>query len=125
VIAEISRVLDAADALAAGAWPRAGYLMYASHESLRHDFNVSCSELDLVVGLAREMGPENGIYGCRMTGGGFGGCCVALVKSGRAAGIARALGQRYAAETGKNPTMFVSRPSQGARQVDWSEDDRE
>ena len=62
-------------------WSEVGKLMYASHTSLRDDFEVSCPELDLVVDIARQIGESGGIYGCRMTGGGFGGCTVALVQS--------------------------------------------
>jgi len=56
-----------------------GALMYESHESLQHDYQVSCDELDRVVDIARE---TDGVLGARMTGGGFGGCAVALVKQG-------------------------------------------
>ena len=118
VITEIARVLDASEALGQGDWSRAGRLMYASHASLRDDFKVSCAELDLVVSLAGEMGEKNGIYGCRMTGGGFGGSCVALIQTERAADIARTLGRRYAERTGLNPAMFVSRPAQGAHSLE-------
>ena len=54
--------------------------MNASHESLRKDYEVSCEELDFIAKAAREAGA----YGCRMTGGGFGGCCVALVPADQA-----------------------------------------
>jgi galactokinase len=59
-----------------------GHLMYASHASLRDDYEVSCRELDAVVEIAEAIGVKGGVYGCRMTGGGFGGCTVALVKAG-------------------------------------------
>ena len=62
-------------------WPAVGKLMYASHASLRDDYEVSCQELDVVVGIAQEIGLEGGMIGCRMTGGGFGGCAVSLVKT--------------------------------------------
>ena len=62
-------------------WPAVGQLMYASHYALRDDYEVSCQELDVVVGIAESIGTKGGVYGCRMTGGGFGGCCVALVRS--------------------------------------------
>ena len=55
--------------------------MYASHDSLRDDYEVSCTELDAVVEIAESIGIKGGVYGCRMTGGGFGGCAVALVKT--------------------------------------------
>jgi hypothetical protein len=55
--------------------------MYASHAALRDDYEVSCKELDVVVEIAESIGFKGGVYGCRMTGGGFGGCAVALVKT--------------------------------------------
>jgi galactokinase len=77
VIAENARVLDAAAALEQRDAERFGRLMYESHRSLRDDFEVSCAELDLLVDLASRC---DGVYGSRMTGGGFGGCTVSLVK---------------------------------------------
>jgi galactokinase len=77
VIAENARVLEAAEALEDRDVSRFGRLMYESHRSLRDDFQVSCAELDLLVDLASRC---DGVYGSRMTGGGFGGCTVTLVK---------------------------------------------
>ena len=57
--------------------------MYASHDSLRDDYEVSCRELDLLVDLARKIGPAGGVIGSRMTGGGFGGCTVSLVETAK------------------------------------------
>lgn len=114
VIGEIARTQQAADLVQRGDWRGVGELMYASHDSLRDDFEVSCPELDLVVRAAREIGPDGGVFGCRMTGGGFGGCCIAVVDAKRAEAIAAALGDRYHSETGVVPTMFVSRPAAGA-----------
>ena len=68
VIAEIERTPRAAR-LRASDWSAAGQLMYASHFSLRDDYEVSCPELDAVVEIARAMGEQGGVYGCRMTGG--------------------------------------------------------
>jgi hypothetical protein len=87
ITTENQRTLMAVDALRRGAWTELGQLMYGSHLSLRDDFNVSCRELDIVVDEARA--PEGkGVFGCRMTGGGFGGCCIALVDSAHATEIA-------------------------------------
>jgi galactokinase len=91
-----------------------GALMYASHESLRDDYQVSCEELDLLVDVARQIGAAGGVYGSRMTGAGFGGCTVSLVKTDRIADITAALRQGYHSRTGIQPTMFVSRPADGA-----------
>lgn len=77
VVTEIRRTLDFASAAKSGDWHRAGELMKASHQSLRGDFEVSCEELDLVAEFAWTL---PGVIGCRMTGGGFGGCCLALVR---------------------------------------------
>ena len=115
VITEIARTLEAAREIKAGR-PRAiGPLMYASHASLRDDFEVSCVELDTVVALAAELGEAQGIYGSRMTGGGFGGCTVSLVRTENLPEITRALRDGYRQRTGLNPTLFVSRPAGGAR----------
>ena len=81
VISEIERTLHAAEGLRASNWTTVGQLMYASHRSLRDDYEVSCRELDAIVEIAESIGIKGGIYGCRMTGGGFGGCTVALVKT--------------------------------------------
>jgi hypothetical protein len=81
VIGEIERTVQAAEAIRASNWQKAGELMYASHRSLRDDYEVSCAELDALVEIAESIGVAGGVYGCRMTGGGFGGCAVALVKS--------------------------------------------
>ncbi len=88
--------------------------MYASHESLRDDYEVSCPELDAVVDIAQGIGPEGGVIGCRMTGGGFGGCAVALVDAAAVAAISDRLASEYERRTRIKPTLFVSRPAPGA-----------
>jgi galactokinase len=75
---------------------------------------VSCKELDVVVDIARGIGLKGGVIGCRMTGGGFGGCTVALVKTDAVDAISQKLAAEYTKQTGIRPTMFVSRPGQGA-----------
>ncbi|MFN3407569.1 MAG: galactokinase [Limisphaerales bacterium] len=114
VVTEIARTTEAAAAFAAGDWAAAGELMYASHGSLRGDYEVSCPELDEVVAIAHGLGRKGGVFGCRMTGGGFGGCCVALVESAKVKTIAAKLAKAYRARTKITPTLFVSRPGQGA-----------
>jgi galactokinase len=74
---EIARTLEAADALRVGDLEIFGQFMYESHDSLRDDYEVSCDELDCLVEIARSI---PGVYGARMTGGGFGGCAIALVR---------------------------------------------
>jgi galactokinase len=114
VVTEIERTTTAAKAFASGNWKLAGELMYASHGSLRGDYEVSCPELDDVVQIANQIGLKGGIYGCRMTGGGFGGCCVALVDSAKVKAIAAKIAKAYKTKTKITPTLFVSRPGQGA-----------
>jgi len=114
VIGEITRTTQAAGAIRRGDWPEVGALMYASHASLRDDYEVSCAELDAVVDLAHNLGPAHGVIGCRMTGGGFGGCAVALVQTAAVASLMTQLEAGYTQKTGITPTMFVSRPGAGA-----------
>lgn len=111
VITENQRVLDAAAALQAGDLQRFGELMYESHRSLREDYEVSCEELDLLVELAGDL---DGVYGARMTGGGFGGCTINLVRSDAADGVARDLATAYAGKTGKTPEVYVCAAADGA-----------
>jgi galactokinase len=113
-IGEIARTVEAAAAIKAGEWPRVGTLMYASHESLHNDYEVSCPELDLLVDLACNIGPPGGVIGSRMTGGGFGGCTVSLVETAKVEQVARQLSQSYQAETGIEPSILTSRPARGA-----------
>lgn len=114
VIGEIERTVQAAKSIRASDWRRAGELMYASHRSLRDDYEVSCEELDVLVEIAESIGVSGGVYGCRMTGGGFGGCAVALVKSDSVAAITQKLAADYKARTGIEATIFGSRPAAGA-----------
>jgi galactokinase len=114
VIGEISRTTEAAGAIERGDWSRVGKLMYASHNSLRDDYEVSCPELDLLVEIAASIGPDGGVIGSRMTGGGFGGCTVTLVETDRVDAVRDTVCQRYREKTGIEPTAFASRPAQGA-----------
>jgi galactokinase len=116
-IGEIARTTNAAAAIKAGQWPQVGTLMYASHESLRDDYEVSCRELDLLVDLASTIGPSGGVIGSRMTGGGFGGCTVSLVETAKVKQVSRQLAESYHAETGIEPTIITSRPARGAHIV--------
>lgn len=117
VIGEIERTVRAAAAVRASDWAEMGRLMYASHYSLRDDYEVSCAELDAVVELAKGIGINGGVYGCRMTGGGFGGCCVALVQTAKVEAISNQIASGYKQKTGIEPTLFVSRPAPGATVV--------
>jgi galactokinase len=114
VIGEIERTLQAAETIRASNWQKTGELMYASHRSLRDDYEVSCAELDVLVEIAESIGLSGGVFGCRMTGGGFGGCTVALVKSDFVASITQKLATEYKKRTGIEATIFGSRPAAGA-----------
>jgi len=115
VVSENSRALGFAQAIHRADWTEAGQLMYASHESLRHDYEVSCPELDTVVEIARGISPTGGMIGCRMTGAGFGGCAVSLVRTEALSQITREIDRLYERKTGQQPTLFSSRPGGGAR----------
>jgi galactokinase len=115
VISENQRVLDAAQALREGDWPRMGRLMAQSHDSMRRDFQISCPELDALVALAEQYIDSGEVYGARMTGGGFGGCTVTLVQAGAAERIGKQIAEAYEREVGITPSFFVSQPAAGAR----------
>lgn len=117
VIGEIARTLQAAEAFGQQDWSEVGRLMYASHDSLRDDYEVSCEELDLLVDLARNLGPSAGVIGSRMTGGGFGGCTVTLVHSQAASSVMETIGEEYASKTGRQASSFASRPARGAHVI--------
>lgn len=92
VVTEIQRVRDFVAAFAQEDIARAGRLMNASHDSLAADYEVTVPELDIAVAVAR----ENGAYGARMTGGGFGGSIIALVDKGRSQEIAQKVADEFA-----------------------------
>ena len=111
VVTENARTTATADALGRGDWPAVGALMYASHASLRDDYHVSCAELDLLVELAAEAG----VIGARMTGGGFGGCTISLVRRPALDAAIRHISEGYRRKAGREATAFVTRPVDGAR----------
>ena len=114
VIDENARVLEAAEALKDGDLLRFGVLMYASHASLRDDYEVSCKELDLMVELARKC---SGVYGARMTGGGFGGCTVNLVDANAVEEFKATIAREYKIATGLHPEIYVCTAADGAAEV--------
>jgi galactokinase len=115
VISENDRTVAAAEAFRRGDWDKVGSLMYASHASLRDDFSVSCKELDTLVEIFSALGRAGGVIGARMTGAGFGGCTVALVKTDALEAISATVRDRYTRKTGIEPTLFHTRPAAGAR----------
>jgi len=112
VILENQRVRMVADALDSGYFETAGFLMYESHRSLRDDYEVSCTELDMLVRLTRDMGE---VYGSRMTGGGFGGSTVTLCRAEAADAVVEALTAGFHTHTGRAADSFVVRPAGSAR----------
>lgn len=114
VVGENMRVLEAVSALEAGDLVLCGRLMNQSHESLRDDYEVSCAELDLMVEIARSV---PGVYGSRMTGGGFGGCTVSLVETEAVDRFTETVGRAYHAATGKAPQIFACSPGSGVGPV--------
>ena len=115
VVGEISRTLDAVEALEAGDLGRFGERMYGSHESLRDDYEVSCEELDAIVEAARG---QRGVYGARMTGGGFGGCAIVLAEAGRAGAIEEAIAAAFESRFGRRCPIFSTRAAAGAGKLD-------
>jgi len=116
-ITEIARTIKAAESIRASDWDQLGALMYASHQSLRDDYEVSCPELDLLVDLAQGIGKDGGVIGARMTGGGFGGCTVNLVDTRSADAAAERIANAYQSKTGITPTLLTSRPAKGAHRI--------
>jgi len=115
VVGEISRTTDAARELIARNFNRVGELMVQSHNSLRDDYEVSTEELDYLV---EESMKVKGVYGARMTGGGFGGCIVALVKPDRVDALTTHLNAVYPKKVGKKPEIFVTTATDGAKVVE-------
>ena len=114
VITENARVLAAAEALQTGELDRFGQLMAESHRSLRDDYEVSAPELDLMVELASKV---EGVYGARMTGGGFGGCTINLVDVDHVEGFQRVVAEGYEQGTRLKPEIYVCEASKGAEQI--------
>ncbi len=114
VVSENQRTLGAAEALKVGDLEAFGRLMYDSHHSLRHDFEVSCPELDILVEAARKV---SGIYGSRLTGAGFGGSTVSLVSREAVPEFHLRVTKEYEKATAKKPAIYVCRPAQGVREV--------
>ncbi|MCW0320886.1 galactokinase [Pantoea dispersa] len=114
VITENARTLEAADALSSGDLQRMGELMAASHASMRDDFEITVPPIDQLVEIVKaEIGPRGGV---RMTGGGFGGCIVALMPTDLVDQVKAAVAQQYEAQTGIKETFYVCKASAGAGQ---------
>jgi galactokinase len=114
IVTENARVLDSAQALRAGDIERFGKRMAESHRSLRDLYEVSCRELDLMVDLAYQ---QKGVFGARMTGGGFGGATINLVNARHAGEFKEKLAKAYQKETGLVPQIYICKPAEGASAV--------
>jgi galactokinase len=104
VVTEDDRVLETVAALRGNDPGQAGELFYASHASMRDDYEVSVPPVDALVEIASV---EPHVYGARLTGGGFGGSVVILAKARRGGAVARHVAERYRAECGQTPTILL------------------
>ncbi|MBQ2452922.1 MAG: galactokinase, partial [Lachnospiraceae bacterium] len=111
---ENQRTIKAVKELRSGDLEAFGRLMNDSHISLRDDYAVSCDELDI---LAEEAWKLPGVIGSRMTGGGFGGCTVSIVKNEYVDNFVRSLGAVYKERTGLDADFYIADASDGARRI--------
>ena len=114
VLSENLRTLEAAKCMEENDPERLGRLMNESHASLQNDFEVSCAELDI---MAYESQKLDGCYGARMTGGGFGGCAIALVQADKAECFQSDISEIYQKRTGIKPNIFITEGAQGTSVV--------
>lgn len=109
---ENQRTIRAVEALKENRIEEFGKLMNESHRSLRDDYEVSCKEIDILVDLAWE---TEGVIGSRITGGGFGGCTVSIVKNDAVDGFIKNIGEQYLAKVGHEAEFYVVDIGDGAR----------
>jgi galactokinase len=114
VVSENARVLESQEALKSDNMLKFGELMYDSHRSLSEDYEVSCKELDILVKIAAD---EEGVEGARMTGAGFGGCTVNLVKKDLVDQFVKNIKAKYKEKMGIEAEVYVSNPGDGARKI--------
>jgi galactokinase len=114
IVCENQRTVDAAAALTTGDLARMGTLMRESHQSLRDLYEVSCRELDIMVSSAEGL---PGFIGGRMTGGGFGGCTINLVREQHAESFAAQIAERYRQATGIEPQIYLCSAEDGAQEI--------
>jgi len=114
VLNENERLLKGCDLLKKGDISAFGKLMFATHEGLSKDYNVSCAELDFLVDTAKKI---DGVAGARMMGGGFGGCTINLVKSEDIPIFEKAIKSSYLQKFNKDPEIYVTQVENGARRI--------
>ena len=115
VVTENQRVLDAVEALKKNDLTRLGKLMGESHDSMRDDFEITVPQIDYLVELAQLVIGKSG--GARMTGGGFGGCIVALAPHDKVDAVRKIIADNYEKTTGLKETFYVCTASQGVRVI--------
>ncbi|MGB2079174.1 MAG: galactokinase, partial [Vibrio sp.] len=112
IITENVRTLEAAKALKNHDMAQLSQLMYASHVSMRDDFEITCDEVDALVEIIKtQIGDQGGV---RMTGGGFGGCVVALVPPTLVEAVTKAVENEYQAQTGLKESIYICKAMNGA-----------
>ncbi|MEO6333826.1 MAG: galactokinase [Pyrinomonadaceae bacterium] len=114
VVSENKRTEAAADAFRRSDFALAGRLMNESHASLRTDYEVSCAELDFLVDTAKTV---EGVYGARMTGGGFGGCTINLVETSAVEMLKETAVRKYSEQFGFDPDFYLFQPADGASEI--------
>lgn len=112
ILTENLRTLEASEALATGDLCHLGRLMAASHRSMRDDFEITVPQIDILVDILQQAIGDEG--GARMTGGGFGGCVVALLPESKVEAVRQKVAKSYYAATGLNETFYVCKASTGA-----------
>jgi galactokinase len=118
VVSENQRVRKVAELFEQGKTEGLRELMAASHQSMRDDYEISCPELDTMVEIAER---QRGLYGARMTGGGFGGCTINFVDVEHAAEFQRRVSADYESATGLHPDIYICEASQGAELVETAD----
>jgi galactokinase len=114
IVTENARVLEAERALEARDFVACGRAMNASHVSMRDDFEITCPEVDMLAGLAQTV---KGVYGSRMTGGGFGGCTISLIEGSAVDQASQILTDGYRIAMGRDVDIYVCTPSDGAQLI--------
>ena len=114
IITENERTLKAAEHFRKTELSEAGRLMFESHRSLRDDYEVSCPELDMLVEIAADV---DGVFGARMTGGGFGGCTINQIERDAFDRFSESVSQRYAERFGKGPEIYTFKTADGASEL--------